>query len=431
MCGVYPDADVRTAGEEISSTYEGRHLTFLESELIHPSHTDGFVDKGDPVVVGAQIVGVAFDSASAATDLIPIDSEGIWAQSVVAEDDDGNSAVAAGDELYINITTCIISKISNSVTNIPFGMALGVIGAGETAVIAVKVHFDPSLTGGIADLKGFDHVQGTTANPIAWGVDGNHIKSMVFEVGILTDYINANRIHMLTTDDITAGGVYNIYSRQDVKHDIQNMIGIHALGYVTPDTPAALTINQILGISGQVYINNPGNTITLGDQISAGRFTMDQSLTSVVTGTVPAENGWINGVFVYMNGIEHDNSGKAAGVHVCQGGGVTSFPDYAIYILQESENALAAMKIESKAIGMFGIEFESALGFGFTSMIRYAGGAVAANCQYFLQFDNAAGAEGNTMVLEDETNNDADADFAIRVRLAGDSVDRVIRLYEA
>ena len=65
------------------------------------------------------------------------------------------------------------------------------------------------------------------------------------------------------------------------------------------------------------------------------------------------------------------------------------------------------------------------------ALLEYDGPMTAANCEYFMSFAAAAGAEGNTMILEDETNNDADADFAIRVRLAGDGVDRVIRLYEA
>jgi len=50
MCGVYPDADVMDAGEEISSTYEGRHVTLLESELVHLDNGDGLVNKGDPVL---------------------------------------------------------------------------------------------------------------------------------------------------------------------------------------------------------------------------------------------------------------------------------------------------------------------------------------------------------------------------------------------
>jgi len=428
--GAYPDS--LTAGTEVSSTYEGRHVTVLESDLLHPSHTDGFVDKGDPVIFGTvalQGVGVAFISAAAATDWVAVDTEGIWNLSVVASNDDGNSLVVGGNPLFINTTTGIISKISNVVTQVPFGYAMGQVTAGATAVIAVKVHWDPRLTVGAA-LKGFDHVQGTSSDPIVWGTDGSHVKTNTFSVGVLTDYINYERIHMLTTADITAGGVYNIYSRQDIKHAIQNMVGIHALEYVTPAVAADFAMNQILGISGQVYVNNPGKTITLGDQISAGFFSMDQSLTSALTGTFPAVNGWINGVFVYMNGIEHDNSGRTAGVHIHQGGGATSFPDYGLFILMESANALAAVKIESKAIGMYGIEFESELGFGFETLLRYSGGATVANATYFLQIEPAAGAEGGGMLLEDNTDNTADSDYQIAVRLAGDTVTRWLRLYD-
>jgi len=132
-----------TAGDEVSSTYEGRHLTFTESQLTHPSHTDGLVDKGDAVLVGENVVGVAFSSAAAATDLVAIDTEGIWQLSVVAENEDGDSAIAVGDELYINMTTCILSKIANKNTHQRFGFALYAIVAGETDVIPVKVHWNP------------------------------------------------------------------------------------------------------------------------------------------------------------------------------------------------------------------------------------------------------------------------------------------------
>lgn len=142
--GVYKAVDEYAAGEEVSSTYEGRHITVLESEITHPSHTDGLVDKGDPVVIGAQAVGVAFKSAVADTDLIAIDTEGIWGLSVVGSDDAGNSAVAGGDLIYINTSTCVLSKISSPATQIPFGYALGVVGSGATGIIAVKTHYDPA-----------------------------------------------------------------------------------------------------------------------------------------------------------------------------------------------------------------------------------------------------------------------------------------------
>lgn len=137
------------AGEQCSSTLEGRHLTLEEGHLTHPTHVDGFVDHGDPVIVGAlanpvgDIVGVAFTSAATATDLIAIDTEGIWFLSGVAVDDNGNSAIAPGDVIYINRMTAVLSKIASPVTNIPFGRSLGDVPTGTTAVVAVKVHCDP------------------------------------------------------------------------------------------------------------------------------------------------------------------------------------------------------------------------------------------------------------------------------------------------
>ena len=132
-----------SSGEESSSTYEGRHLTFEESVLIHPTHTDGFVDKGDPVLVGENIVGVAFDGGAAATDLIAIDTEGIWFLDCVATDEDGNSAIAVGDELYIHKTTAVISKNPNKQSHAFFGYALSTLATGTTDVVAVKIHWCP------------------------------------------------------------------------------------------------------------------------------------------------------------------------------------------------------------------------------------------------------------------------------------------------
>ena len=160
MTYVYPTADEKTAGEEVSSTYEGRHITVLESQITHPSHTDGFVDKGDPVLVGDVIVGVAFTSAAAATDLVALDTEGIWILDVAATNEAGNSAVAYGDEIFINKTTCILSKNFNKNTHQRFGYALGIIAEGLSETIAVKVHFDPD-----------DSLElvGTNAVPLAMG----------------------------------------------------------------------------------------------------------------------------------------------------------------------------------------------------------------------------------------------------------------------
>jgi predicted RecA/RadA family phage recombinase len=142
----------KSAGDEISSTYEGRHVECQESDIVHPSHTDGFVDKGDPVLMG-KLVGVAFRDAAAATDIIAVDTEGIWALSVVADNDAGGSAVARCDRIYINKTTAVLSKIENPATNEPFGIALSTLTSHATGLVAVKVHQDPEINVGQDNLE--------------------------------------------------------------------------------------------------------------------------------------------------------------------------------------------------------------------------------------------------------------------------------------
>ena len=159
--GVYPGQ--QTAGTEVSSTYEGRHLTVREDELIHPYIADGFVNTGDPVIVCdagvpttfGNLVGVAFISGAAAADLIAIDTEGIWNLLVYAENDAGNVAIEIGDPLYIRAGSLPgaadadgtgdgeISKINDNATQIFFGYALGSMVSGGSGRIAVKVHASP------------------------------------------------------------------------------------------------------------------------------------------------------------------------------------------------------------------------------------------------------------------------------------------------
>ena len=152
-----------TAGTQVSSTYEGRHLQVREDELIHPFIADGFVNKGDPVIVcdaGVQgtygnIVGVAFDSGAAAADMISIDTEGIWNLKVDAYDDAGGSAIEIGDCLYIRAGSLLgnvgvvgtgdaeLSKRNDAATQVFFGYASGSMVSTGTGRIAVKVHASP------------------------------------------------------------------------------------------------------------------------------------------------------------------------------------------------------------------------------------------------------------------------------------------------
>ncbi len=164
--GIYPYEE--TAGNEVSSTYEGRHITVREGELIHPFHADDLVNKGDPVIVClysathnhatyGRAVGIALASATAVTDYIAVDTEGIWMGQVYADDDNGTQDIEAGDALFISDDStgtdasiaadgtgdAAISKIRDNVLQVPFGYALGRADAGNAGTMAVKVHWDP------------------------------------------------------------------------------------------------------------------------------------------------------------------------------------------------------------------------------------------------------------------------------------------------
>ena len=133
----------RSAGEEISSTFEGRHVYIQESSLVHPFHTSGFVEKGDPVAF-FDGVGIALKSAVSATDIVPVDTEGIWRVSVTNTGVNQFGDITVGQVIYINAAGVVYDEWSTSFAI--FGYALEPIddpgqGAPITQVIAVKVHW--------------------------------------------------------------------------------------------------------------------------------------------------------------------------------------------------------------------------------------------------------------------------------------------------
>ena len=161
----------QSAGEEASSGGEGRALTFAESVLTHPYHSDGFVDGKDPVRVG-DIVGVALKGAAAATDMIAIDTEGIfWLNVLGSVSDDSDDGVAEqldpGAPVYIKKTpgtdVYILSGQSDPVSWQPFGYALSTVTSSLTVptLVAVKVHWDPTKVDTIQ--KGLSSAMWTSA----------------------------------------------------------------------------------------------------------------------------------------------------------------------------------------------------------------------------------------------------------------------------
>jgi predicted RecA/RadA family phage recombinase len=135
-------------GEEISSTYEGRHVQVIEENLIHPDHTDpvtgdDFVKKGDPVAFWDG-VGVALKTATSLTEAVPIDTEGIWRLCVINSGDMWGD-IYVGQTIYIGWDGELTDDIADAMTT--FGYALQGIpqdlqGDPVTECIAVKVHWD-------------------------------------------------------------------------------------------------------------------------------------------------------------------------------------------------------------------------------------------------------------------------------------------------
>jgi predicted RecA/RadA family phage recombinase len=119
---------------------DGKVLTFTESSLAHPTHSDGLVNGGDPVVVG-RVVGVAFQDADATTDSIDVAATGVFDVSVTSV----HNGISIGETVYIDPSTAVLSDDSNDV---PYGIALEAISGNATDTINVKLFGQtPGATG--------------------------------------------------------------------------------------------------------------------------------------------------------------------------------------------------------------------------------------------------------------------------------------------
>ena len=111
---------------------------YTEDLVIDTAATDPATPaSGDPVVVG-QIPGVAL-TAERSDGNTTIAVDGTFTLSVKGIDGGGNSAVAVGDILYY--VAADTPKISKKNTGVRFGYAMGTVGLGATATIAVKVGY--------------------------------------------------------------------------------------------------------------------------------------------------------------------------------------------------------------------------------------------------------------------------------------------------
>jgi hypothetical protein len=96
------------------------------------------VVSGDPVLIGTALVGVAETTRDGSGNaIVNFAGNRIWSCSVKGIDGGGNSAVAIGDILYIVMADT--PHLSKKATGVKFGIALGAVTSGSTAVIDVML----------------------------------------------------------------------------------------------------------------------------------------------------------------------------------------------------------------------------------------------------------------------------------------------------
>jgi hypothetical protein len=245
------------AGTEVSSTYEGRHIEILESDLTHPSHTDGFVDRGDPIIFNdlAQsnytAVGVALTSAAAATDFIAVDTEGVWNLAVVSSDDDGNSAIVYGDQIFIHVTTGVLSKIRNANTHRPFGYSLNTVtvtGAGTATVIAVKVHWDPYWSVVIRPKVG------ASGAPFVNDTANTSFREFRYDSGATSGDNRGTYLRVQYTGAGGGGDCMRIYA--DVSVAASNVFGLHVSAGFGESTTGGSVTGSGIALRAQIGLPN-------------------------------------------------------------------------------------------------------------------------------------------------------------------------------
>jgi predicted RecA/RadA family phage recombinase len=94
------------------------------------------VVSGDPVLIGAALVGVAETTIDTnGNAVVKLATGRVWSLPVKGVDQVGNSAVAIGDQLYIVMADT--PHLSKKNTGVKFGKALGTVIAGATTTIDV------------------------------------------------------------------------------------------------------------------------------------------------------------------------------------------------------------------------------------------------------------------------------------------------------
>ena len=226
-----------------------------------------------------------------------------------------NSNVIPGDQIYINKTTCLLSKIRNKYTYQRFGYALGNITGGAHGVCAVKVHWDPDDVTERIGASGapmpinlvnyVDYLKWLSTNAVSGTTYGDYTRLDVGGVGVegiagrskvmltVNGVANAHGRHDTLEFDTSAGAVTGLGTGHRANLVVANraiaagtyygaMAEIYALGAAAAlpaNSNAALGINiqpatamdlvaNMISLSGTdgstkpIYTHNPGNTFS-------------------------------------------------------------------------------------------------------------------------------------------------------------------------
>ncbi len=167
----YTENPYTAAGESAGvwvNSNRGHTIRILESGMTHPSAADNLVNKGDPVYVGSNgIVGVALESASAATDYINVALDGIVFLNV--HPITGNLSI--GDEVFLDKTSALLSDDPDN--GVKIGHVMTATTSGSNAVRAVM------LTGANAQSmigENSDYIHNTTDGAIEFMFDDDAVE---------------------------------------------------------------------------------------------------------------------------------------------------------------------------------------------------------------------------------------------------------------
>ncbi|MEE9159872.1 MAG: DUF2190 family protein [Gammaproteobacteria bacterium] len=158
---IKPYSSAGTAGTFVAP---GNSITLLESDLLHLDSGDALVNKGQACsAFSGEIVGVANESAAAATDYLSVSTKGIWDLSVKGENTAGDAAIVRGDKVFIDSD----GEVNSDDSGIYLGIALFAVASAATTVTPVLLR--GSMPGNGTALRGLADVEEalTAAAPAA------------------------------------------------------------------------------------------------------------------------------------------------------------------------------------------------------------------------------------------------------------------------